>query len=174
MTDAKLPSVSKPRGNRGAPGGAELTRTSVRPADTHAGDSVLIVNVIATSMFVVSAVAASIFRNAVVGGTAVVIAVTMFFGGAALMAISVVLAATKSRTHHVDIVNLFFATRRAAALRPQVILMSALTIQIIAGIATAAIRPNSTVALGTLSWLAGLGFNGIWSAKHGTFSPRDQ
>jgi hypothetical protein len=53
-----------------------------------------------------------------------------------------------------------------------------LGVQVVVGLGGAILRnstegkPGSTLAFGVLVGMCGLGLNGLWAAKHGTFGPR--
>ena len=52
-------------------------------------------------------------------------------------------------------------------------LLGATTVQLVAGIVTASIRPFTPLAFGTLVWIFGIGMMGLWTARNGEFEPTD-
>jgi hypothetical protein len=124
---------------------------------------------IATAVFVVTAIGGDVARP--VRGVAALVAALMFVGGAALMLATIVIAAGRSRTKNIGIGGLFFLAESAPR-NVQVQLLAAVAVQVVVGIATAAARPNTGAALGVLAPIAGLGFCGLWAARHGSFPDR--
>jgi hypothetical protein len=115
-----------------------------------------------TLLWAVSAVAAVAIEP--IRGAAAVTAAGMFVAGTGLMATALVIAAQRSRTENLDIATLFFRVPRE--------LQVELGIEIVVGIGTAAARPNTSLALGVLVPVFGLGMCGLWGARHGTFPAR--
>jgi hypothetical protein len=105
-------------------------------------------------------------------GVAALVALAMFLVGMATMLAAIVVAAGRSRTALIDVGGLFFLSN--AAPKPvQRLLFGAFGAQVVIGLVTAAARPNTASALGALAPVAGLGFMGLWGARHGTFPARD-
>jgi hypothetical protein len=122
-----------------------------------------------TVVFAVTAIGGDIVKP--LRGPAAFVAAVMFLGGAVLMFAALVVAAGRSRTKNIGIGGLFFLTESAP--RPvQVQLLGSLAAQVVIGVATAAVRPNTGAALGVLAPIAGLGFTGLWGARHGAFPDR--
>lgn len=125
---------------------------------------------ISTLVFAVTAFAADAISF--MEAPAAVVATLMFFGGAIAMGAALVIAAGRSRTEVVDIGGLFFLTGSAPK-DVQKRLMVAFGLQCVIGLASAALRPYTSSALGVLAPVAGLGLAGLWGARYGTFPERD-
>jgi hypothetical protein len=73
---------------------------------------------------------------------------------------------------------MYFLVDGAAPRRTGRVLNGLLAVQVTVGLVTALTRPStdgtpgSTLAFGILVPVLGLGLNGLWSARHGTFRPR--
>jgi hypothetical protein len=93
----------------------------------------------------------------------------MFFVGLALMTVAIVAAARRSRDDQLDVIGVFLVTRRVAATRPQAVLSLTLVTQALAGLVFAGLAPFTLAATGTLTWVFGLGSNGLWAANYGSF-----
>ena len=52
-------------------------------------------------------------------------------------------------------------------------ILGATTIQLVVGLATASVRPFTSLAFGTLVWIFGIGMMGLWTARNGEFEPTD-
>ena len=121
---------------------------------------------ITTYVFAATAIGADVVSF--LRGPAAIVAVAMFFGGAALMLAAVLRASARSGAAEIGATNLFFLSGTAP--KPvQRQMLGSLFAQLVIGIGTAAARPYTTSALGVLAPVAGLGFCGLWSARHGTF-----
>jgi hypothetical protein len=94
-----------------------------------------------------------------------------FLAGSALLALDVVLAAGRSRTHAMGIGGLFFLA--GSAPRPvQVQLNVALGLAVVVATAGAAVRPFTPLAFGVLAPVLQLGCSGLWGVRHGHFALR--
>lgn len=124
---------------------------------------------LSTAVFTVTAIGGDAARA--LEGLAALVAALMFIGGAALMLATIVIAAGRSRTKNIGIGGLFFLAESAPR-NVQLQLLGSLAVQVAVGIATAAVRPYTGAALGVLAPIAGLGFCGLWAARHGDFPER--
>jgi hypothetical protein len=124
-----------------------------------------------TAGFVVSAVAAAIspstFEEA-----ALVVAIVLFAGGCGVFLWAFLLAAGRSRTEQLELAQVWFLAGPPTPAPVRRSLLAALAVQVVAGLATAAARPYTSLAAGVLVPMWGLGLCGLWSARHGTFPPR--
>jgi len=109
----------------------------------------------------------------VFGGLAVVVALALFGIGCAIFLWAYALAVARSRTDEIGIGGLYFLVGTA----PKVVafrLRLALLIQVVVAIASAALRPYTSVAFGILVPVFGLGLCGLWGARYGTFGRRGE
>jgi len=126
---------------------------------------------IATSIFAATAVLAA----ALLGPcryVAGVVAGVLFVAGIGLFVWSYALAVQRSRTHEMGVGGLYFLAGSTAPGPVKRQLNGALAAQLVVGLATAGWRPYTSLALGTLVPMFGIGVNGLWSARHGQFGPR--
>jgi hypothetical protein len=82
------------------------------------------------------------------------------------------IAVQRSREAEIGIGGLFFLAGPTAPREVRRSLNLALTLQVVVGVATASVRPFTTLAFGVLVPMFGLGLNGLWGARHGRFGPR--
>lgn len=125
-----------------------------------------------TAVYTAAQVAATISPD-LFGGLAVVVALTLFAVGCAIFLWAYALAVARSRTDEIGIGGLYFLVGTA----PKVVafrLRLALLIQVVVAIASAAIRPFTSVAFGILVPVFGLGLCGLWGARYGTFGRRGE
>jgi hypothetical protein len=145
------------------------------------GDLIVRVDVVATAWFTLTAiVAAVVFEGAAVWLGAIT-ALSMFLVGMASFLWAFYNAVQRSRTERVSVTQLFLLLGGTAPPRVRRVMLSMLVIQCVVGLATALARPNSSdgtpgssLALGVLVPMLGLGLNGLWAAYHGTFATRDE
>ncbi|MEK7411004.1 MAG: hypothetical protein AAB327_06425 [Actinomycetota bacterium] len=134
-------------------------------------------NVIGTGLFVVSASAAAVVFTPVFRTLGVAVAVVLFVVGVAAFIWGYFTAVQRSRYDNISIAALFFLLGGVANRRVRTIMNGCLVVQGSCGLVTALARTStdgrsgSTLAFGVLVPLFGMGLNGLWSSRYGTFSP---
>jgi hypothetical protein len=163
--------MTKLRQQLGAPGGAETRVKVIRPPDNSDTDVLIAADITVTLLWIMSGATALALGRI---GRAVYVAASgvMFFTGLALMVAAIVVAARRSRTDKVDVIGLFLLPARVAGKKAQMLLWSSLFVQVVAGLGFAFARPFTILAIGTLTWVFGLGCNGMWSSRYGAFPPQ--
>jgi hypothetical protein len=135
------------------------------------GHHLVRVDAAGTLVFTVSAVVAAL----VLGGVryvAVGVALVLLSVGIVAFLWSYALAVQRSRWDEIGVAAMYFLTGGVAP-RPVAVRMNLLlAVQVVVGLATASVRPFTTLAFGTLVPVFGLGLNGLWAARHGHFGPR--
>ncbi len=126
---------------------------------------------VGTSVFVVSAVAAAAAPSTF-EPLALAVAVTLFGGGCLVFMWAFFVAAGRSRTEQLELAEIWFLTGPPTPPEVRRSLLAALAVQVVTGLATAAVRPYTSLAAGVLVPMWGLGLCGLWAARHGTFPPR--
>jgi hypothetical protein len=113
-----------------------------------------------------------------VGRPYAVVAGILFFGGIAAFLMAYFRAIGRSRTDLIGVGGLFFLAGCAPG-GVQAAMLTSLAVEVVVGVATAAIRFSSLVdddlnplAFGILVPMWGLGLAGLWGARHGTFPAR--
>ena len=104
---------------------------------------------------------------------AVAVSLTLFFAGIVTMLWAFFIAVNRSRVDAIGVGGLYFG----AGSTPKVArwhLLGATTLQLVAGIVTASIRPFTPLAFGTLVWIFGISMMGLWTARFGEFEPTDE
>jgi hypothetical protein len=156
----------------------ELDRTPARGSAEH-GAVIVRGNIVGTVAFVITAVfAAAVFTTA-----------AQWVGAATAMAIFTVgvfaflwgfwNAIQRSREEEVSVTQLFLLLGAGTPSRVRRTMLALLAIQVITAFATAIWRidgpdgnPGSSLAVGLLVPMFGLGMNGLWAAYHADFGPR--
>jgi hypothetical protein len=99
------------------------------------------------------------------------VALGLFAIGSLLFLVALFVAAQRSRESEISVGSMFFLADVAPPI-VRVWLLGSLAAQVVIGVATAASRPFSPLAFGTLVPMFGLGLAGLWGARHGTFPER--
>ena len=124
-----------------------------------------------TGVFAVTAVAAAIAPSTF-DTVALAVAIALFAGGCAVFFWAYFLVAGRSRTQQIELAQVWFLTGPPTPSEVRRSLLAALAVQVVAGIATAAARPYTSLAAGVLVPMWGLGLCGLWAARHGAFPAR--
>lgn len=157
---------------------ADAMATATTTGTPTGGDRIVHLNLIGTALFVVTAsLAAAIFDDLfkLIG---VVVALVLFAVGVFAFIWSYITAVQRSRSDNIAVAQLYFLASGSTPKRVQRLMMSALTVQVVVGLATAIARnrtdgrAGSTLAFGILVPMFGLGLNGLWCSKFGSFSAR--
>jgi len=126
---------------------------------------------IGTIVFVITAVAAAI-RPPWFQAVALAVALALFAVGMITMLWAFGIAVNRSRVDAIGVGGLYFG----AGSTPKAVrwhILGATSLQAVTGIATAAVRPFTSLAFGTLVWIFGIGMMGLWTARNGEFEPTD-
>ena len=132
----------------------------------------------ATAVFAVSATVAAVVFEAPWTRVAVAVSLACFAVGIVAFLWGYAVAVRRSRHDDISVAAMYFLVDRAAPRRTALVLNGLLAVQVAVGLATALARPTtdgkagSTLAFGILVPVLGLGLNGLWSARHGSFRPR--
>jgi hypothetical protein len=140
------------------------------PPISQAGSAIITWSWVGTAVFVVTAVIATIFPDGF-GLAELVVSLVLFAIGCVVFFWAYAVAVQRSRTDLIGIGGLYFLAGTAP--NPvRVRLLGSLAVEVVAAIVTASIRLYSPLAFGFLVPVYGLGFCGLWGARHGTFPPR--
>jgi hypothetical protein len=135
------------------------------------GRRVLEVATWGTVAFAVTAVAAAVAPG-LLWLPAQAVAIALFAVGCGAFVWSYAVAVSRSRTDEISVTGLYFLAGGSAPTPVRRRLMGALVAQLVVAVATAAVRPFTSLAFGVLVPVYGLGLAGLWAARHGTFPPR--
>ncbi len=147
--------------------------------DLRHGDVIVRLNLVGTFVFVVTAVVAAITFTSGFQWLAAITAIVLFFLGIGAFLWSFWNAVQRSRGEQVATTQLYFLSGDVAPSALRRLMLSLLAVQVVTGLATAFARPNNddgspgtSLALGVLVPVFGLGLNGLWAAFHGTYDAR--
>ena len=123
-----------------------------------------------TALFVVTAALGAAVPAADL--PALVVSLTLFTSGTVLFFVAYARAVSRSRTDNIGIMAMFFLEGRVAPGPLKRRLLGSFGVEVAVAVATAAVRPNTSLAFGILAPVYGLALAGVWGAYHGMFPPR--
>ncbi|HEX2039080.1 MAG TPA: hypothetical protein VHF47_05015 [Acidimicrobiales bacterium] len=135
------------------------------------GEGIVRASWLGTAAFGVAAVLGAVVPAADL--PALVVSLVLFTAGTVAFFVAYARAVVRSRTEHVAVLALFFLERDVAPRRVRRRLLGSFVVQVLVAAATAAGRPNTSLAFGILVPVYGLALAGVWGAYHGAF-PRRQ
>jgi hypothetical protein len=145
------------------------------------GRAIVAADAVGTIVFVVTATVQAIWLGRSTQVVGITTALVLFAIGVAGFLWSYAVAVERSRVDEIGVANLYLLTGPTAPLPVRVPLLVLLAVQVVASLATTALAaalhsaadsPTNTVAFGILVPMFGMGMNGLWAARHGTFGPR--
>jgi peptidoglycan/LPS O-acetylase OafA/YrhL len=144
------------------------------------GDVIVAADAIGTAVFVLTAVIAAASFSTAAQWVGAITAMSLFVIGVAAFLWAFYNAVQRSRTEQVSVTQLFLLLGDAVPARIRRIMLGLVAVQFLTALLTTLARPDgpdgspgSSLAVGFLVVMFGLGLNGLWAAYHGTFSPRD-
>lgn len=143
------------------------------------GEVIVRANMIGTALFVVAAGTAAIVFSTAAQWFGAITSFALFAIGCVAFLWAFYNAVQRSRAEQISVTQLFLLLGDPTPRRIRRIMLSLLLLQCLTAVVTAFARPNtadgspgSSLALGFLVPMFGLGMNGLWSAFHGSFRPR--
>jgi hypothetical protein len=126
-----------------------------------------------TTGFVITAIAADVAPSTF-EPAALAVAVALFAAGCVAFVWAFLAMAARSRTERMELGQVWFlaGTPTPPAVRRS--LLGSLAVQVVAGLATAAARPYTSLAAGVLVPVFGMGLCGLWAARHATYPARPE
>ncbi len=145
----------------------------------HPGDVIIAADAVGTGLFVVTAVLAATTFTTTTQWIGAITAMTLFVIGVVVFLWAFYNAVQRSRTEQVSVTQLFLLLGDAVPSRVRRIMLTLVVVQFGTALATTLARPNgpdgspgSSLAVGFLVTMFGLGLNGLWAAYHARFAPR--
>lgn len=132
------------------------------------GDDIVRASLAGTAGFALSAGLAA--ARPAAAPAALAVAGVLFVGGVVAFAGALVRAAARSRTEQLHLSGVFLLD--GAPPRARRLLLGSLALEVAVAFATAAARPNTSLAFGILAPVWGQGLAGLWGARHGRFPAR--
>lgn len=135
------------------------------------GARIILADAVATVVFVVTAVAAAIEPD-VFALVAAVVALVLFAVGILGFLVSYGKAVARSRYDEISVAGLYLLAGNVAPKPVRVRLYTLLALQVVVAVATASVRPFTSLAFGILVPMVGVACCGLWAAYHGAFGAR--
>jgi hypothetical protein len=146
-----------------------------------AGDVIIGADVIGTVAFTVTAVYAAVVFTTPSQWVGAITAMSLFAVGVFAFLWSFYNAVQRSRAEELSVTQVYLLLGTPTPKRVRRIMLSMLLVQIVVGLATAIGRsesadgsPGTSLAVGVLVPMYGIGLNGLWAAFHGVFPPRTE
>ena len=157
-----------------------MSDTSDRDTSARAaGDVIVFVDVIGTFAFVVTAVTAAVVFSTASQWVGAITAMALFAVGVFAFIWSFFNAVQRSRAEQISVTQVYLLLGSPTPPRVRRIMLSMLVVQTVVGLVTAIARseaedgsPGTSLAVGVLVPMFGIGLNGLWCAFHGVFPPR--
>ena len=170
------------RGNFGDPahpkcnanGWGRWQTRGVTSDDKRAGDVIVLADVIGTAAFTVTAVSAAVVFSTAAQWVGAITAMALFAVGVFAFIWSFWNAVQRSRAEEIGVMQMYLLLGEPTPARVRRIMLALLMIQITVALVTALARsesddgsPGTSLAVGILVPMFGLGLNGLWCAFHG-------
>jgi hypothetical protein len=143
-----------------------------------AGDVIVLTDVIGTFAFTVTAVTAAVVFSTASQWVGAITAMALFAVGVFAFIWSFFNAVQRSREEQISVTQVYLLLGSPTPPRVRWIMLSMLIVQTVVGLATAIARseaedgsPGTSLAVGVLVPMFGIGLNGLWCAFHGVFPP---
>jgi len=136
------------------------------------------VNVVLTAVFVVVTTVAVLVFDGFWRTSVVVLDLALFAVGVVTFILGYFAAVARSRSEEISVAGVFLLGGEVATRPVRSVMWACLSVQIGVGLAGAILRsstdgqPGSVLAFGVLVPMLGLGLNGWWASRHGSFPPR--
>ncbi|HSM66254.1 MAG TPA: hypothetical protein VK860_08120 [Ilumatobacteraceae bacterium] len=144
-----------------------------------AGELIVIADVVGTIAFTITAVIAAVVFSTPTQWVGAITAMSLFAVGVFAFIWSFWNAVQRSRDEQLSVTQVYLLFGSPTPPRVRRIMLSMLAVQIAVGLATAIARseaedgtPGTSLAVGVLVPMFGIGLNGLWAAFHGVFPPR--
>ncbi len=151
----------------------------VQPDSRREGDIIVFANVVGTFAFVVTAVTAAVVFSTPSQWVGAITAMALFAVGVFAFIWSFFNAVQRSREEQISVTQVYLLLGPPTPARVRRIMLSMLVVQSVVGLVTAVARseaedgsPGTSLAVGVLVPMFGIGLNGLWCAFHGVFPPR--
>lgn len=148
--------------------------------EKRAGDAIVLVDVIGTVAFTITAIYAAVVFSTTAQWVGAITAMALFAVGVFVFLWSFWNAVQRSREEQIGVLQMYLLLGEPTPRRVRWIMLIMLAVQVTVAFATALGRseaedgsPGTSLAVGILVPMFGMGLNGLWCAFHGVFPPRD-
>jgi hypothetical protein len=143
------------------------------------GDVIILANAVGTLAFAVTAITAAAVFTTAAQWVGAITAMSLFAVGVFAFLWSFYNAVQRSRVEEISVTQIYLLLGSPTPPRVRRAMLTLLAVQCVTALATAMARPDgpdgspgSSLAVGILVPMFGIGLNGLWGAFHGVFEPR--
>jgi len=144
----------------------------------HAGDVIIAANLIGTVAFTITAITAAVVYSTASQWVGAITAMSLFAVGVFAFLWSFWNVVQRSREQLIGVTQVYLLVGSPTPTRVRWRMLGLLAVQVVVAMATALGRakdldgsPGTSLAVGVLVPMFGIGLNGLWSAYHGVFPP---
>jgi hypothetical protein len=144
----------------------------------HAGDVIIAANLIGTVAFTITAITAAVVYSTASQWVGAITAMSLFAVGVFAFLWSFWNVVQRSREQLIGVTQVYLLVGSPTPKRVRWRMLGLLAVQVAVAMATALGRakdldgsPGTSLAVGVLVPMFGIGLNGLWSAYHGVFPP---
>ena len=141
-------------------------------------NKIVLCNRVSTAAFTVVAVVSAILFTSFWRVAIVAVSLGLFAIGVATFLLGYFAAVQRSREEEISVTQLFFLAGEVAPKKVRLAMWYCLAVQCVVGLGVALARPStdgksgSVLAFAVMVPMLGIGLNGLWAGKFGTFGPR--
>ncbi len=141
-------------------------------------NKIVLCNRVSTAVFAVVAVVSAILFTSFWRVAIVAVSLGLFAIGVATFLLGYFAAVQRSREEEISVTQLFFLAGEVAPKKVRLAMWCCLAVQCVVGLGVALARPStdgkagSVMAFAVMVPMLGIGLNGLWAGKFGTFGPR--
>ena len=141
-------------------------------------NKIVLCNRVFTAVFAVVAVVSAILFTSAWRVVIVAVSLGLFALGVATFLLGYFTAVQRSREEEISVTQLFFLAGEVAPKNVRLAMWYCLAVQCVVGFGVALARPStdgkagSVMAFAVMVPMLGIGLNGLWAGKFGTFGPR--
>jgi hypothetical protein len=148
------------------------------PSDIRAGDVIIAADLIGTVAFTITAITAAVVFSTASQWVGAITAMALFAIGVFAFLWSFWNVVQRSRVEQIAVTQVYLLLGAPTPRRVRVRMLGLLAVQVVVACATAFGRskdldgsPGTSLAVGVLVPMFGIGLNGLWAAYHGVFPP---
>jgi hypothetical protein len=157
-----------------------MSDTSTGATASASGDVIVVADVVGTAVFSITAITAAVVFSTPTQWVGAITAMGLFLIGVFAFLWSFWSVVQRSRTEQIAVTQVYLLIGPPTPARTRRTMLAMLVIQIVVGLTTALTRteadngsPGTSLAVGVLVPMFGIGMNGLWAAYHSVFPPRD-
>ncbi|MEI8321966.1 MAG: hypothetical protein WCG49_02490 [Actinomycetes bacterium] len=139
---------------------------------------IVLLNRVATVVFIIVSLFTAVVFSSTLRVVIVAVSLVLFAIGVAAFLLGYFAAVQRSREEEIAVTQLFFLAGEVAPKKVRLAMWYCLAAQCVVGLGVALARPStdgrsgSVMAFAVMVPMLGIGLNGLWAGKYGSFGPR--